>query len=176
MSGEPDALPCDDSPVLESLPDDDSDSNMRRVDDESLTEPALIEVRAEHHESGHGVVDCRIRELDELPLDEDPLGQEKLPAGARCRNGCVGRLSAERPDELQQWQALHKSLSNDELNAVVYRLLAIMGPHTSQGPLSSRLLGVAVCRRCFILLLGIGESRLERLVNWLKLGNADPPS
>ena len=77
-------------------------------------------------------------------------------------------------------EANETKLSNDELNEFACQLLVRM--QTADGTTSGsrqrckfHFLGFNLCRVAFRELLGIGNSRLGRLMGWLKEGHVQPP-
>ena len=143
---------------LESLPGQES---LPR-DDESLpsclTPLAGEEVREEpNDDEGGSIVDAK--------FVDSP--QEALPdASSCCARDCAHTVAAEHAEALGELHKLAAKLSNDELNEFLFILL--MGMPADGQRFQFQFLGHKVCKAGFMTLLGIGASRLQRMLQWLK--------
>lgn len=138
---------------------------------------------------------------DALPCSGD--GSDGLPSDAGsdttprkcCRNHCQRLLESPGVrEQLAQWEQ-HKSkvlMDRDRMNSYAFRLLQAMqqtlsnpygkSPVSDSSPNASSasaqhymFLGVRVCRTAFRRQLGMGNSRLGRLLRWLAEGHLEPP-
>ena len=180
---------------LESLPAIDSDceplpspasSTSRRG--ESLPRSdcdSLVPVAEERDDDVEPLVD--VADLGaSAPVGEEalplvPVEEEALPSDARCcSRECARRIEDDRVQELITWRALKATMSNDDLNEFVYRLLLVMksGSDASESTDTHKhyqFLGINLCRRAFLKVVDIGGSRLSRLSQWAKEGYMHPP-
>ena len=93
----------------------------------------------------------------------DSPGQEALPdASSCCAQDCANTVAAEQSEPIREWHKLAAKLSNDELNEFLYRLLMGMPAHGQR--FQFQFLGHKVCKAGCMTLLGIGASRLQRLL------------
>ena len=138
--------------VAESLPDDKA----------SQSDPELISM----------VVPVPGEMCDgDVPRD----GKDDLP-GTCCAKNCSHLLCQDLLS--LEWQTLKVKLSNDDVNDFIYKLLLVMrgvGETSRSSSIRFKLFGHKVCRTAFRDCVGIGNSKLNRLQGWLKLGHMQPP-
>ena len=167
----------------ESLPRSES---LPESQDESLPCSVRQESRDDDGPTG-GVVDARW-DWELLPDEGDEdMGAESLPEneceslpGECCSESCKSHVEDQRAAQLHQWKQMKAELANDEVNEFVYQLLVRMkvADGTTSGShqrFKFHFLGLNVCRVAFRELLGIGNSRLNRLMGWMKQGHMQPP-
>ena len=98
-----------------------------------------------------------------------------------CVHNCIHCIETECATELKEWQTVKNRMSNDEANDFIYKLLLVMRGmgEVREGSLKQRikfkLFGQYVCRTGFRESIGIGNSKLNRLLCWLKGGHMQPP-
>ena len=87
-------------------------------------------------------------------------------------------METECAAQLLSWQTLRGKLANDDVNEFVFKLLLVMrgvGGNCGKQRLRFKLLGNYVCHTAFRHCVCIGNSKLNRLMNWLKQGHMQPP-
>ena len=148
---------------METLPPDDED------DDGWLQLAAGVRIETDEDDEGP-VVDAR-----EFSTPCVSQCKEELPASHFCcGQDCAKFVAIQHPQKLQEWQKLKAKLSNDETNEFIYRLLVVMQA-PNHGHKKFQFLGEQVCREGFVNLVGIGNSRMTRLLEWRKQGHVHPP-
>ena len=113
-----------------------------------------------------------MRDGDDLPRDR----KDDLP-GTCCARNCIHRIETECAAELREWQTPKDKLSNDDVNDFIFKLLHVMRG-VGEAPLRRfrfKLFGQYVCRTGFRDCIGIGNSKFNRLLSWLKEGHMQPP-
>ena len=119
--------------------------------------------------------------------EDDGNRKEALP-GACCSKMCIQCIQAECAPQLLQWQRQQCKMSNDDQNEFLFNMLLCM--RVAQGSdgastghrgrarrgRSFRLFGRDMCCNAFRESLDIGQSRLYRLLHWMKLGHTKAPA
>ena len=152
----------------ESLPDVEADS-LPGVEADSLprsdeSDPEVVSLVVP--------VPGEMRDGDDLPRDR----KDDLP-GTCCARSCIHRIETECAAELREWRTLKDKLPNYDVHDFIFKLLLVMGG-VGEAPLSRfrfKLFGQYVCRTGFRDCIGIGNSKLNRLLSWLKEGHMQPP-
>ena len=170
----------------ESLPDDDGKESLPDGED-----PNALDDDDGKESLPESLPESLVGAIVPVPgtfAEDDGEGKETLP-GACCRLMCIQCIQAECAPQLLQWHRQKIKLSNDDQNEFIFNLLLCMRVAQAQpGPnprgasgrrrrgRSFQLFGRDVCRNGFRECLDIGESRLTRLLHWMKLGHTKAPA
>ena len=184
----PESLPDDDK---ESLPDDDSKESLPDGEDpNALDDDDSKESLPDGEDDDDGKESAQlVGAIVPVPgtfAEDDGDYKEALP-GACCSTMCIQCLQTECAPQLLQWHRQKDKLTNDDQNEFIFNLLLCM--HVAQGSSTAhrgrrrrgprrsfQLFGRDVCRNAFRECLDIGESRLTKLLRWIKLGNTKAPA